>query len=200
MKFTVISFTPLQTYKVLKQYLTHEDEKQRFTPLQTYKVLKRDFIGFMLGGVLHHYKLTRFSNRRYVNCRAVEFYTITNLQGSQTGVILIAGLSKFYTITNLQGSQTSIRWQRNHNCFTPLQTYKVLKHCNCQMVWNCSFTPLQTYKVLKQICVGWEQPTVLHHYKLTRFSNWRDVDSWAIEFYTITNLQGSQTDCKTFEP
>ena len=150
--------------------------------------------------VLHHYKLTRFSNRRYVNCRAVEFYTITNLQGSQTmykakenfikfytitnlqgsqtGVILIAGLSKFYTITNLQGSQTSIRWQRNHNCFTPLQTYKVLK----------------------QICVGWEQPTVLHHYKLTRFSNWRDVDSWAIEFYTITNLQGSQTDCKTFEP
>ena len=193
-----------------------------FTPLQTYKVLKRDFIGFMLGGVLHHYKLTRFSNRRYVNCRAVEFYTITNLQGSQTmykakenfikfytitnlqgsqtGVILIAGLSKFYTITNLQGSQTSIRWQRNHNCFTPLQTYKVLKHCNCQMVWNCSFTPLQTYKVLKQICVGWEQPTVLHHYKLTRFSNWRDVDSWAIEFYTITNLQGSQTDCKTFEP
>ena len=84
--------------------------------------------------------------------------------------------------------------------FTPLQTYKVLKHCNCQMVWNCSFTPLQTYKVLKQICVGWEQPTVLHHYKLTRFSNWRDVDSWPIEFYTITNLQGSQTDCKTFEP
>ena len=77
--------------------------------------------------------------------------------------------------------------------FTPLQTYKVLKHCNCQMVWNCSFTPLQTYKVLKQICVGWEQPTVLHHYKLTRFSHWRDVDSWAIEFYTITNLQGSQT-------
>ena len=82
--------------------------------------------------------------------------------------------------------------------FTPLQTYKVLKHCNCQMVWNCSFTPLQTYKVLKQICVGWEQPTVLHHYKLTRFSNWRDVDSWAIEFYTITNLQGSQTPEKAY--
>ena len=166
------SFTPLQTYKVLKHPRSRLFALVSFTPLQTYKVLKRDFIGFMLGGVLHHYKLTRFSNRRYVNCRAVEFYTITNLQGSQT----------------------SIRWQRNHNCFTPLQTYKVLKHCNCQMVWNCSFTPLQTYKVLKQICVGWEQPTVLHHYKLTRFSNWRDVDSWAIEFYTITNLQGSQTD------
>ena len=129
------SFTPLQTYKVLKPELTYQALYYRFTPLQTYKVLKR-----ILGGV------------------------------------------------------------GNVKSFTPLQTYKVLKHCNCQMVWNCSFTPLQTYKVLKQICVGWEQPTVLHHYKLTRFSNWRDVDSWAIEFYTITNLQGSQTDCKTFEP
>ena len=37
-----------------------------------------------------------------------KFYTITNLQGSQTGVMLIAGLSKFYTITNLQGSQTCL--------------------------------------------------------------------------------------------
>ena len=123
---------------------------------------------------------------------------------------------KFYTITNLQGSQTSIRWQRNHNCFTPLQTYKVLKrilggvgnvksftplqtykvlkHCNCQMVWNCSFTPLQTYKVLKQICVGWEQPTVLHHYKLTRFSNTGKSILFLELFYTITNLQGSQTN------
>ena len=78
--------------------------------------------------------------------------------------------------------------------FTPLQTYKVLKHCNCQMVWNCSFTPLQTYKVLKQICVGWEQPTVLHHYKLTRFSNTGKSILFLELFYTITNLQGSQTN------
>ena len=74
----------------------------------------------------------------------IKFYTITNLQGSQTGVILIAGLSKFYTITNLQGSQTSIRWQRNHNCFTPLQTYKVLKP-------QMRSSPNRTYR---SICVS----------------------------------------------
>ena len=125
--FALVSFTPLQTYKVLKLAILFTDVFCCFTPLQTYKVLKRDFIGFMLGGVLHHYKLTRFSNRRYVNCRAVEFYTITNLQGSQTMYKAKENFIKFYTITNLQGSQTSIRWQRNHNCFTPLQTYKVLK-------------------------------------------------------------------------
>ena len=35
------------------------------------------------------------------------FYTITNLQGSQTAVISGLGFHAFYTITNLQGSQTS---------------------------------------------------------------------------------------------
>ena len=106
------------------------------------------------------------------------FYTITNLQGSQTFLSAEIICSLFYTITNLQGSQT-------------VSSY---------MTAYYSFTPLQTYKVLKRVYVGKEIITVLHHYKLTRFSNWRDVDSWAIEFYTITNLQGSQTDCKTFEP
>ena len=57
---------------------------------------------------------------------------------------------KFYTITNLQGSQTWQLKQLTKLCFTPLQTYKVLKlnilfHCKIE-----GFTPLQTYKVLKQ--------------------------------------------------
>ena len=34
--------------------------------------------------VLHHYKLTRFSNDKISKKKAMEFYTITNLQGSQT--------------------------------------------------------------------------------------------------------------------
>ena len=34
------------------------------------------------------------------------FYTITNLQGSQTTTLSMDELKKFYTITNLQGSQT----------------------------------------------------------------------------------------------
>ena len=36
-----------------------------------------------------------------------EFYTITNLQGSQTQTLPLNELLLFYTITNLQGSQTS---------------------------------------------------------------------------------------------
>ena len=119
---------------------------------------------------------------------------------SQTGLLWDLTNMPFYTITNLQGSQTVSSYMTAYYSFTPLQTYKVLKPELTYQALYYRFTPLQTYKVLKQICVGWEQPTVLHHYKLTRFSNWRDVDSWAIEFYTITNLQGSQTDCKTFEP
>ena len=41
--------------------------------------------------------------------------------------------------------------------------------------------------------------TVLHHYKLTRFSNL--LMDWKIsnQFYTITNLQGSQTAGRTVE-
>ena len=35
------------------------------------------------------------------------FYTITNLQGSQTYQRTATSLQVFYTITNLQGSQTS---------------------------------------------------------------------------------------------
>ena len=37
---SVCSFTPLQTYKVLKQEKLQKYYKSRFTPLQTYKVLK----------------------------------------------------------------------------------------------------------------------------------------------------------------
>ena len=38
---------------------------------------------------------------------SVQFYTITNLQGSQTHIRTTVYLFQFYTITNLQGSQTS---------------------------------------------------------------------------------------------
>ena len=57
--------------------------------------------------VLHHYKLTRFSNKYNARLEVRLFYTITNLQGSQTVDTEIGEVKKFYTITNLQGSQTS---------------------------------------------------------------------------------------------
>ena len=78
------------------------------------------------------------------------FYTITNLQGSQTQMGVKAGVSEFYTITNLQGSQTG-------GFFLPSGI------------------------------------NVLHHYKLTRFSNQSISCTFYDWFYTITNLQGSQT-------
>ena len=77
-----------------------------FTPLQTYKVLKPGLENVTISAVLHHYKLTRFSNGAWACPHGEEFYTITNLQGSQTGFGSIFGKITFYTITNLQGSQT----------------------------------------------------------------------------------------------
>ena len=104
------SFTPLQTYKVLKHKDGNNELYECFTPLQTYKVLKPKVSVSTLIIVLHHYKLTRFSNGVTTSQQMIQFYTITNLQGSQTlHTALIQG----------------------HGSFTPLQTYKVLKlSCN----------------------------------------------------------------------
>ena len=55
----------------------------------------------------------------------------------------------FYTITNLQGSQTLTEMKFTVISFTPLQTYKVLKLRRSGLILKRSFTPLQTYKVLK---------------------------------------------------
>ena len=82
---------------------------------------------FFQSYVLHHYKLTRFSN-------------------TASGY---SKLGKFYTITNLQGSQTHSHSQHQVSSFTPLQTYKVLKRVIDNRSEEESFTPLQTYKVLK---------------------------------------------------
>ena len=103
-----------------------------FTLLQTYKVLKHRNNRNLVIKVLHSYKLTRFSNTALKNslCRL------------------------FYTLTNLQGSQTTARNYRVTECFTLLQTYKVLKHWSAMYLISFSFTLLQTYKVLKHVSVG----------------------------------------------
>ena len=122
------SFTPLQTYKVLKPSAYDPTYSISFTPLQTYKVLKPKKRKSPTFCVLHHYKLTRFSNVPAVHGTA----------------------NKFYTITNLQGSQTLMMQELPVKSFTPLQTYKVLKHTMAVNGDSDSFTPLQTYKVLKR--------------------------------------------------
>ena len=60
----------------------------------------------------------------------------------------------FYTLTNLQGSQTSVFIFHFGTCFTLLQTYKVLKRVLATTASPTCFTLLQTYKVLKHIFIG----------------------------------------------
>ena len=115
------------------------------------------------------------------------FYTLTNLQGSQTYMTIPLLNQKFYTLTNLQGSQTrcmrgwnlfsftllqtTLSINPNDMCFTLLQTYKVLKQSQLRGSTTGRFTLLQTYKVLKPIITLRQVCRVLHSYKLTRFSN-----------------------------
>ena len=55
----------------------------------------------------------------------------------------------FYTLTNLQGSQTFADSYFLTVSFTLLQTYKVLKQNTIDELKSDCFTLLQTYKVLK---------------------------------------------------
>ena len=77
--------------------------------------------------VLHSYKLTRFSNEWFGAVQEYKFYTLTNLQGSQTQSAALWQRLQFYTLTNLQGSQTTAGNLLSTAGFTLLQTYKVLK-------------------------------------------------------------------------
>ena len=77
------------------------------------------------------------------------FYTITNLQGSQT--LRTHSMVKI-SFTPLQTYKVLKRISQTYDlqgCFTPLQTYKVLKPAMGQTPEETRFTPLQTYKVLK---------------------------------------------------
>ena len=68
-------------------------------------------------GVLHLYKLTRFSNLVHnERCNRV-FYTFTNLQGSQTDTYSFYVKKTFYTFTNLQGSQTNVLLDNSNERF-----------------------------------------------------------------------------------
>ena len=121
--------------------------------------------------VLHHYKLTRFSNKNRTHTLIKQFYTITNLQGSQTLLSFLFDRSSFTPLQTYKVLKPWVNIQRKLDCFTPLQTYKVLKPTAKLYCHRICFTPLQTYKVLKPFRSHQKQHTVLHHYKLTRFSN-----------------------------
>ena len=50
----------------------------------------------------------------------MKFYTLTNLQGSQTFHVHLICPIGFYTLTNLQGSQTIFQWSNGQMKFYTL--------------------------------------------------------------------------------
>ena len=122
--------------------------------------------------VLHHYKLTRFSNE-YMLAKnlwvVLHHYKLTRFSNKNRTHTLI---KQFYTITNLQGSQTLLSFLFDRSSFTPLQTYKVLKPFRSHQKQH---TVLHHYKLTRFSNTTYGNSTkmeVLHHYKLTRFSNY----------------------------
>ena len=56
-----------------------------------------------------------------------QFYTLQNLQDSQTYFDPRGLRDKFYTLQNLQDSQTKLQIDTAWKSFTPFKTYKTLK-------------------------------------------------------------------------
>ena len=79
------------------------------------------------------------------------FYTLTNLQGSQTSVFIFHFGTCFTLLQTYKVLKRVLATTASPTCFTLLQTYKVLKHIFIGQVIRFCFTLLQTYKVLKQL-------------------------------------------------
>ena len=166
------SFTPLQTYKVLKQSSLFHKMDFCFTPLQTYKVLKPITISLAFLVVLHHYKLTRFSNVAYKVGKIIR-------------VLHHYKLTRFSNYLHEYSHRDSV-----------LHHYKLTRFSNYRIALCVKLFVLHHYKLTRfsnQGYGGVAPMSVLHHYKLTRFSNSVVGEHYITVFYTITNLQGSQT-------
>ena len=153
----------------------------------------RDSVKRIMRGRNNEVRLQGSQTSVMFNWLAIMFYTLTNLQGSQTTPVRKSVSPTFYTLTNLQGSQTHLRQFRISLSFTLLQTYKVLKRDRSN---NKKLGVLHSYKLTRfsniiiPLC---NIVQVLHSYKLTRFSNVPSILVSINLFYTLTNLQGSQT-------
>ena len=104
----------------------------------------------MSGIVSHLYLLTRFSNKK-------------------ARINYGREVSHLYLLTRF--SNLSEDKEGPSQSFTPLFTYKVLKHVLLLTFPFLGFTPLFTYKVLKLISGSGQLARVSHLYLLTRFSN-----------------------------
>ena len=120
-----------------------------FTPLQTYKVLKHIIIIFFLVYVLHHYKLTRFSNGKeavpVVAC-VLHHYKLTRFSNLKSNEFFISNVLHHYKLTRFSNTAPL-----TNTGFIVLHHYKLTRFSNMHRgkTKRLSFTPLQTYKVLK---------------------------------------------------
>ena len=102
----------------------------------------------------------------------------------------------FYTLTNLQGSQTINRYY--NLVYSVLHSYKLTRFSNYLFHILFVSSVLHSYKLTRfsnASSVSTDKLSVLHSYKLTRFSNFMVAYERPSRFYTLTNLQGSQTPC-----
>ena len=87
--------------------------------------------------------------------------------------------------------------------FTVLHSYKLTRFSNQYIVKRICALVLHSYKLTRfsnETHLYLSMVIVLHSYKLTRFSNRLCVNTLQIEFYTLTNLQGSQTSLRQYTP
>ena len=148
-------------------------------------------------GSLMFYTITNLQGSQTLSILAVPqfgFYTITNLQGSQTVVHVEAWFFQFYTITNLQGSQTICSYRCSCPLFytiTNLQGSQTSTKKFKSRVLFYTITNLQGSQTISAIIM-----LVFQFYTITNLqgsqTNIRQTLT-LITFYTITNLQGSQT-------
>ena len=142
----MVCFTLLQTYKVLK---LPERSRNANTVLHSYKLTRFSNLPVNDGTVhevLHSYKLTRFSNgwnTVMLTMFVLHSYKLTRFSN---GLPTAWQLLRFYTLTNLQGSQTNIIIKTIYSSFTLLQTYKVLKPRN---IFELLKIVLHSYKLTR---------------------------------------------------
>ena len=100
-----------------------------------------------------------------------EFYTLTNLQGSQTCTVSAIPLDSFTLLQTYKVLKRRCKRYAGRKSFTLLQTYKVLKLVKAIKFLKLCFTLLQTYKVLKltiPAAFGTVRFTLLQTYKVLK--------------------------------
>ena len=104
--------------------------------------------------VLHHYKLTRFSNRCLGPTTLLKFCTITNLQGSQTlgyEVSYKKCVLHHYKLTRFSNIGSCFRLAVSFCTITNLQGSQTRRRRYTARPWFCTITNLQGSQTSNEI-------------------------------------------------